>query len=122
MILTNHVVRNSVFCMCENKGTDHDHTFVFTTRIVQFIYFLNPNFPASSHLLCLYSLVYVGPGRKPQGWFSHDRAHSFWYFCLCPPLNHSSISGNTRSRSHVSGVKVTSITLKVKVRVSTCPS
>ena len=29
--------------------------FVFATRIVQFLYFLNPKFPASSHLLCLYS-------------------------------------------------------------------
>ena len=27
--------------------------FVFTTRIVQFLFFLNPKFPASSHLLCL---------------------------------------------------------------------
>ena len=28
---------------------------VFTTRIVQLLYFLNPKFPASSHLLCLYT-------------------------------------------------------------------
>ena len=33
--------------------------FVFATRIVQFFYFLNPKFPACSHLLCLYSLVCV---------------------------------------------------------------
>ena len=98
-------MRNSTFCMHENKGTDHDHTFVFTIWIVEFkfIYFIYPKFLASTHFLCLYSLVCVGPGRKPQGWFSHDRTRSFWYFCQCPPLNHSSISGNTRSRSHVSG-------------------
>ena len=35
-------------------------------RIVQFLYFLNPKFQASSHLLWLYSPVCVGPGWKPQ--------------------------------------------------------
>ena len=29
--------------------------FVFATRIVQCLYFLNPKFPVSSHLLCLYN-------------------------------------------------------------------
>ena len=37
--------------------------FVFTTRIVQFLFFLNPKFQASSPLLCLYSLVCVKPCR-----------------------------------------------------------
>ena len=37
---------------------------VFATRIVQFLYFLNQKFPASSLLLRLYMLVCVGPGRK----------------------------------------------------------
>ena len=41
-------------------------TFVFATRIKQSLYFLNPKFQASSHLLWLYSLVCVGPGRKPR--------------------------------------------------------
>ena len=50
-------------------------TFVFDTRIVQFLYFINPNFPASSLLLCLLSLVCVGPGRKPHCWFSHNAAY-----------------------------------------------
>ena len=40
--------------------------FVFATRIVQSLYFLNPKFQASSHLLWLYSLVCIGPGRKPR--------------------------------------------------------
>ena len=39
---------------------------VFTTRIVQSLYFLNPKFQASSHLLWLYSPVCVGPGQKPR--------------------------------------------------------
>ena len=40
--------------------------FVFATRIVQSLYFLNPKFQVSSHLLWLYSPVCVGPGRKPR--------------------------------------------------------
>ena len=40
--------------------------FVFALYIVQSLYFLNPKFQASSHLLSLYSLVCVGPGRKPR--------------------------------------------------------
>ena len=47
--------------------------FVFATRIVQFI-FLNKKFPASSHLLRLYSSVFVGFVQKTRCWFSHDSA------------------------------------------------
>ena len=68
-------------CIGENKGADQpcsnceaDHAFVFATGIVQFIYFLNPKFPASNHLLCLYSPVCVGPGWNPNCWFSHTQA------------------------------------------------
>ena len=39
---------------------------VFTTQIVQSLYFPNPKFQASSHLVWLYSLICVGPGRKPR--------------------------------------------------------
>ena len=39
--------------------------FVFATRIVQSLYFLNPKFQVSSHFLWLYSPVCVEPGRKP---------------------------------------------------------
>ena len=55
-------------CIGENKGADQlrgnrkaDHAFVFSTRIVQLLYFLNPKFQASSQLLCLYSSVCVKP-------------------------------------------------------------
>ena len=41
-------------------------SFVFATRILQSLYFLNPKFQASSHLLWLYSPVCVRPGRKPR--------------------------------------------------------
>ena len=40
--------------------------FVFTTYIVQWLYFLNPKFQAPSFLLWLYRLVCVGPGWKPR--------------------------------------------------------
>ena len=40
--------------------------FVFSTRIVQLIFYLNPKFQASRHRLWLYSPVCVGPGRKPR--------------------------------------------------------
>ena len=40
--------------------------FVFATRIVQSLYFLNPKFQTFSHFLRLYSPVCVRPGRKPQ--------------------------------------------------------
>ena len=53
--------------------------FVFTTRIVQFLFYLNPKFQASSSFLCLYRSVCVGPVRKPHCWFSHEAAHSL--FC-----------------------------------------
>ena len=46
--------------------------FVFTTWIVQYLYFLNAKFPASSHLQLLYSIVCVRPGPKPHCWFSHN--------------------------------------------------
>ena len=56
--------------------------FAFATYIVQSIFFLNPKFKASSHLLWLYSPVCVGPGRKTERWFSHDAAH-LCCSCLC---------------------------------------
>ena len=40
--------------------------FVFATRIVQSLFYLNTKFQASSHLLWLYSLVCVRPGQKPR--------------------------------------------------------
>ena len=52
-------------CIGENKGADQlISAFVFATRIVQFLFYLNQKFQASSSLLCLYSLVCVEPVRK----------------------------------------------------------
>ena len=49
--------------------------FVLATRIVESLYFLNPKFQASSHLLWLYRPVCVGPGQNPEDQFSHNEAH-----------------------------------------------
>ena len=49
--------------------------FVLATRIVQFLFYLNPKFQASSSFLCLYRPVCVGPVGKPHCWFSHEAAH-----------------------------------------------
>ena len=63
------VMRKPAFCICENKDADQlrgNRVFVFATRIVQSLFFLNPNFQASSHLVWQYSPVYVEPGRTPR--------------------------------------------------------
>ena len=70
----NRVVRKPVFAYANTKTqisfavltAKLTSAFVFATRIVESLYFLNPKFQASSHLLWLYSLVCVGPGRKPR--------------------------------------------------------
>ena len=49
--------------------------FVFATRIVQSLYFLNPKFQVSRHILWLHSPVCVGPGKKPEDRHSHNEAH-----------------------------------------------
>ena len=78
-------------CICENKGADQLRgnreaisfavtaklisAFVFATRIVQFLFYLNLKFQASSSFLCLCSSVCVGPVQKPHCWFSNEAAH-----------------------------------------------
>ena len=60
-------------CICENKGADQlrgnreaDQQLCFRYTDSTTLYFLNPKFQDSSHLLCLYSPVYVRPGQKPR--------------------------------------------------------
>ena len=75
------IMRKPTFCIFEIKAhisfgvtVKLIRAFVFATVIVQFVYFLKPKFPASSDFLCMYSLVFVGLGRKSHCWFSHDVA------------------------------------------------
>ena len=65
-------MRKQAFCIYAKKA--QISAYVFATQIVQFLFFLNPSFPASRQLLCLYSLVYVGPVRKQHCRFCHDAA------------------------------------------------
>ena len=48
--------------------------FIFATREVQSLLFLNPKFQASSCLLWLYRLVCVRPVKKPDCWISLEAA------------------------------------------------
>ena len=68
-------------CIGENKDADQlrgnreaDQRLCFRSRIVQFLFYLNPKFQASSSFLCLCRPVCVGPVRKPHCWFSYDAA------------------------------------------------
>ena len=70
---SSRVMRKPDFRICENKDADQlrgnreaDQRLFFAKWIVQSLYFLNPEFQASSHLVWSYSLVCVGPGRKPR--------------------------------------------------------
>ena len=61
------VFKKLAFCIYENKPADQLRSyFVFAKRILQSLYYLNLIFQASCHPQWLYSLVCVGPGRKPQ--------------------------------------------------------
>ena len=64
-------MRKADICQCKKKAqiscavtAQLISTFVFTAWIVQFLFFLNPKFQASSHLLWVYRPVCVKPGRK----------------------------------------------------------
>ena len=66
-------MRKPDFCIGENKGADQlrgnreaDQRLCFRYWIVQFLFYLNPKFQASSSFLSLYRPVCVGPGRKPR--------------------------------------------------------
>ena len=66
-------MRKPAFYICENKDADQlrgnresDQHLCFRYTDSKSLYYLNPKFQASSHLLPLCSLVCVGPGRKPR--------------------------------------------------------
>ena len=60
--------------------------FVFATRIVQFLFYLNLKFQASSCFLCLYRPVCAGPVRRPHCWFSHEAAQIQCFVHTCIPV------------------------------------
>ena len=81
------IKRKQTICICENKA--QISACVFATRMVLFLYFLNPKFPAYSHLLCSYSSVCVEHVRKQHCYFFHDAAQvscaRIIYCRLAPP-------------------------------------
>ena len=68
--------REKAFCICDNKDADQlrgnreaDQRLCFRytdSVVVQSLFFLNPKFQGSSHLLWLYSPVCVEAARKPR--------------------------------------------------------
>ena len=106
-----HDVRKPAFCICENKDADQLRgnretvklisPFVFAIRKVQSLYNFNPKFQASSHLLWMYSLVCVGPGRKPRRpVFSERGSYNVSHvmrkpaFCICENKDADQLRGN----------------------------
>ena len=74
-------MRKPAFCICENKDADQlrsnreaDQQLCFVIRIIQFLYYLNPKFQASSHLLWLYSPVVSDLVGNPEDRFSQNEA------------------------------------------------
>ena len=61
-------MRNPAFCIYENKDATAKliSAFVFATRIVQSLYYLNPKVQASRHIQWLYSPVCVRPVGNPD--------------------------------------------------------
>ena len=71
-------MRKPDFCTCENEDADQlISAFVFATRIVQSLYFLNAKLQASSHILWQYSLVVADMVGNPEDRFSHNEAQIF---------------------------------------------
>ena len=69
-------MRKPAYDICENNDAGQLRALVFATRIARSLYFQNPKFQASSHLLCMYSPVWpvsdlVG---NPEDRFYHNES------------------------------------------------
>ena len=64
------------------SGNCADDQHLFLLHILS-LFFLNLKFQASSHILCLYSPVYVGPGQNPKYRFSHEMPPMQNYCVVC---------------------------------------
>ena len=62
------IMRKQEFCLGQRAqiGCADQRIYFHYTDILQFLFFLHPNFQASYLLLCLYRPVCVRPGRKPR--------------------------------------------------------
>ena len=97
--------------------------FVLATRIEQFLYFIYTKFQASSHLVLLYSLIYVGPGRKPRRpVFSQRGSYTYilrlYMMILVPVLHFSNPLSSSRSSCSVLNIEY----LRMALRLVSQPS
>ena len=104
------VVRKPAYCICENEDADQLRSHcascavnaqlisavVFATQIVQSLCFLYTKFQASSHLLWLYSMVFVVPSRNPlrpvfsqRGSFRNFTAVFFCFYSMFYSLSNN---------------------------------
>ena len=86
-------MRKPAFCICETKT--QISAFVFATRIVQSLYFLNTKFQVPNNLLWLYSPVCVGSGQKPQKTVFSQRG-SFSHRLVCPLVTRHFLRNETK--------------------------
>ena len=81
-----HVMRKPAFCIYAKTKvqitTQLISTFVFATKLVQSLFFLNRKFQVSSCLLWLYSQVCVRPGPKPRRQVFSQRDSYYSKACL----------------------------------------
>ena len=123
----NRRMRKPTICICENKGADQLRGYREADQRLCFRYtdstihlLLNPKFPASSHLLCLYRSVCVGPVQKLHCWFSQVAAQMrnvklpwlsldkwcnyYHYFLYCGLMSLSTTFQSCRDRATASWV------------------
>ena len=110
--LSRHMGKPTI-CIGENKDfavtAKLISAFVFATRIVQFLFYLNPKFQASSSFLCLYRSVCVGPVRKPHCWFFHETARIF----ACVHNGHNAIISELEVMPHFQGAEISPVSTRL---------
>ena len=119
-------MRKPDFSICGNKDTDQLRSntaqlisaFVFAIWIVQSLYFLNPEFQDSSHLLWLYSPVCVGLGRKSRRPVFSQRG-SFHLAVLSVPGVRTVINYNYRRRKNLSWIPLLTSYMTILMKVYT---
>ena len=84
-------MRKWAFCICENKDADQlrgkhesDHSLCFATQILQYLYFLNTKFQASSHFCGCTARFVLDLVGIPEDRFSPNEAHFQIYTMSVP--------------------------------------
>ena len=83
VIIMSRIVRKPDFCLCENKvAAKLISAFVFATRIVQFLFFLNPKFQLLAHFCDCTGRFVSDLGGHPEDRFSRVLAHNHYHHYL----------------------------------------